>query len=336
MNTLDSVIIKNPQDIHAHLVWYTWDIASQANEVLESSFCFSRILSVPNVLLDHTKTPEEVKKYMQLVEEAMPMEKHTETISTLSLKPETTPETIIQAKKQWIQAIKYSLWWVPANSPKISWDIGNPQINEVLQCMEKEAIVLYLHSERIFTSIIEKLAETYPNLKIVVEDIRTKENALLIWARRYPNIYWIVTPQRLMFTTDNMEKEDQITIQKLVLSWNPNVCFWSDSVPYSIELITHWFLDPKTIQLWIDNWLLSRSWYLQDLQGSLQAFISGNACNIYWNINPENKKIITLKREPFQIPEDYWEKLMWPERAINYKVSKVVAETRSWTTDLLK
>lgn len=383
--TLPNIVkIYNPRDEHLHVRWDIENSDSVANRILNMvvplNKNFSRILVMPNVMPNHIQTLDDVKKYMTLVESAMLENQNTEVSYTISLKPETTAETI-RSCAWFIRWVKYYPGWVTTNSWWVSWDldISNPRTKEVLEAMQEEGIVLNLHpettlekneywkitkwfvhdAEREFKWIIEQIAEAYPNLKVIVEHISTKENADLLLSWKYSNVYWTITPQHLMLTAHDKEwghwfdphihckptlktPDDLEAIRRLVLSWNKNVFFGSDSAPHptdkkesahcaawvfsspiAIELIIDWFFDPKTIIFWIDNWYLPENWYIEKIQELIQNFIWNNSNAVYWDT--KNKKLITLEKTPFIIPEYYWSdeveiKPMWAWKELKYSV----------------
>lgn len=398
--TPDKLILTNPQDFHTHLRWHLSGQSDLANEILRQvtqyQFQFSRIMAMPNVMPNHIKNIEDVLHYRWLLSQAMPIDKnYTETIFTISLKPDTTVKTL--KKLKWlIWAVKYYPGWVTTWSWDVSWDIdiNNPQTYEVLKYMEDEWIPLSLHpetthatdkywhttkwfvhtAEKEFNSIIKQIAITFPNLVIVAEHISTKALADLVGSRIYKNLYGTITPQHLLLTAHDKEggpklvtplhckpnlksPKDLIAIQKLILSWCPNVFFWSDSAPHpihdkeslhcsawvfsspiSIQLITDWFFDPKTIAFAIDNWYVKENSYVKELTQKLQAFIWENWNQVYWK--PKQNKIITLNREIFTIPYSYWENpklspmLAWKD--LKYSIVSVLAEANKWLTELIR
>lgn len=278
----ESVVIQNPQDPHVHLRGYnglmTSPEALETNKIMQlvtpMNVMYSRILAMPNTIPRHLETVEDINWYMELVEAWMPVNKYyTETIFTISLTDNITPETI-ESVAWMIWGVKYYPGGVTTNSGESKWDldINDSRVHAVLEKMQKLWIVLNLHpetthqedehghttkgfvhdAEREFKSIIEQIAEEFPSLKIVVEHVSTKENAELIASWKYPNVFATITPQHLMLTAHDKEgghgfetavhckptmkwPEDLIAIQDLVLSGNINVSYWSDSAPHPID-----------------------------------------------------------------------------------------------------
>jgi dihydroorotase len=99
--------------------------------------------------------------------------------------------------------------------------------------------------------------------------------------------------------------EDREALLNLALSWNKKVMFWSDSAPHPVhkketKYCSAWvFTAPIALQCLAE--LFEKNWKLENLEN----FVSTNAIEIYW-IKPE-KKIITLLKKEFLVPEIYGE-----------------------------
>lgn len=60
-------------------------------------------------------------------------------------------------------------------------------------------------AEREFQSLAERIAIKFPELKIVIEHISTREMADLVLSEKYPNLYGTITPQHLLLTAHDKE-----------------------------------------------------------------------------------------------------------------------------------
>jgi len=403
----EKIILLNPQDPHQHLRGYNGPIqpgdeimARTANNILNlvtpMNKYYSRILAMSNTLPRHLETPEDIKAYEKLVEQAAPLDEYfTETMYVVSLTDNITAQSIEQLKWH-IKGVKYYPGWVTTNSGWASDDIDitKPQTREVLEAMQKNGIVLNLHpetthktneydhsikwevskAEREFKDIVINIAETFPDLKIVIEHISTKEMADIIASGEFENVYGSVTPQHLMLTAHDKEwghwfdttkhckptlkeVEDMLAIQNLVLSWNSHIFFGSDSAPHPIhakealccaawvfsnpiglEIITDWFFKPTTMKYAFDHGLIDKANPVWDLQNKLQAFMWINANKVYGATN--YNKAVTLEKTPFIVPERYWKD---PEvvpifhgETLQYSVASAIAHTNDWVKDLMR
>jgi dihydroorotase len=97
--------------------------------------------------------------------------------------------------------------------------------------------------------------------------------------------------------------------------------FWSDSAPHPIHkketkfCSAGIFTAPIALQYLAE--LFEQNWKLENLE----KFVSINAREIYW-ITPE-KKIITLEKKDFVIPEMYWEVVPFRHwRTISWSISE--------------
>lgn len=271
-----NITLRSPSDFHTHLRGWNGDANdpkwARPEAILEAvsalQFPFSQVLVMPNLLPAHIINAEQVEAYRIKLEKYLPPWVHP--LMTISLKPETTPETIYACRGK-IAAVKYYPGGVTTNSWWSTWDIDpeDPKTKAVFEAMIECNIVLSLHpettvtkddfgqitkgfvhrAEREFRSIIERIAENHSNLDIVIEHISTKEMSDLITSGKYNNLYGSITPQHLLCTAHDKEwghafethlhckptlkdPEDILAIQKLVYSGNKQVFFWSDSAPH--------------------------------------------------------------------------------------------------------
>lgn len=199
-------------------------------------------------------------------------------------------------------------------------------IHETLLAMESLGIPLCVHGEsngfvmdreEEFLSVYEKLATTYPQLKIIMEHITTKSAVELL--DRYENLFATVTLHHLMITLDDVaggmlkphlfckpiakRPADRDALAAAALSAHPKLMFGSDSAPHPIHkkeacgcaagVFTAPIALPMLAQFFETHHALER----------LQAFVSDNACKIYTLTPP--KKSVTLVKEPSLIPDIY-------------------------------
>jgi dihydroorotase len=274
------IILRSPSDFHTHLRGWNGDIldatSSRSTALLVAAAGlqshFKQVLVMPNLLPTHIVNASQVDKYRDQLSKYLPEGIHP--LMTISLKPETTVQTIQECRWK-IAAVKYYPGGVTTNSGKATADI-NPDdeyTKRIFEAMVESNIVLSLHpetvvtkdshgmitkgfvhrAEREFSQIVEKIAINHPNLQIVIEHISTEEMVGLIASGKYQNIWGSVTPQHLLCTAHDKEwghafethlhckptlknPEDLLAIQALVYSGNPKVFFGSDSAPHPQDL----------------------------------------------------------------------------------------------------
>lgn len=201
-------------------------------------------------------------------------------------------------------------------------------IEETLQHMSDLGIPLLVHGEsngfvmereREFLAQYRWLAESFPQLTIVMEHITNAESLEIL--DQYQNLFATITLHHLMITLDDVAggllqpdlfckpiaktPRDLAALQQAVFSGHPKIMFGSDSAPHprhkkeccgcAAGIFTSPIALPMLAELFEDHHQLER----------LQDFVSNFAQNIY-KITP-TKKQIHLTQEPWTVPEIYGE-----------------------------
>ena len=215
-------------------------------------------------------------------------------------------------------------------------------------------------AEREFRTLAERIAMKFPELRIVIEHISTREMAELVGSGKYPHLYGSVTPQHLLMTAHDKEgghafdthlhckptlkdPEDLRAIQKLVYSGNRKVFFGSDSAPHpqSAKECAHCaagvFSSPIAIQIVADWWMseTTDAWWqsesgetltFEEKTERLQHFFADNGEVLYGKAPTE--KIMTLENIPFTIPDVYNTSIsgltvvpLWAGKEIGWRIS---------------
>ena len=163
------------------------------------------------------------------------------------------------------------------------------------------------------------LARNFPELKIVMEHITTKEAVAAL--DRYDNLYATITLHHLYITLDDVaggmlqphlfckpiakRPEDRSALLNVATGAHPKVMFGSDSAPHPREkkegpgCAAGVFTAPVALQGLVQ--LFDRHGALDNLQ----AFVSDNARRIY-GITPPIKEIV-LEKRACRVPEIYGE-----------------------------
>lgn len=313
--------IESPLDMHLHL---------RDGEMLNivaplSAKYFSGALIMPN-LVPPIKTKDDVISYKKRILEASSEEIFTPYMTIFF--HEWLNYEILKELKNEILSIKMYPDWVTTNSDWWVKSIDLDKIWHIFKAMENLDIPLNIHwetndfvmdREKNFIPIYEMIAKTYPNLKIIMEHITTKESALIV--KKYPNLYATITLHHLYITLDDVagwmlqphlfckpiakRPEDREALLNLALNWDEKIMFWSDSAPHPVhkkesQFCSAWvFTAPIALQCLAE--LFEKNWKLENLE----KFVSKNAMKIY-KINPL-RKIISLEKKDFKIPEIYGE-----------------------------
>jgi len=328
-----------PLDMHLHLR----DGEMLYNIAACSAKSFSGAIIMPN-LVPPVSTQEEVVAYKERIMEAIGNEKFTPYM-TLFFKP-SYDKAFLSAIRSEITAIKLYPAGITTNSEGGVSGFDVEELRPALEAMSELNIPLCVHGETNgfvmdreaeFVSIYERLAAAFPKLKIIMEHITTKESVAAL--DKFENLYATITIHHLLITLDDVaggmlkphlfckpiakRPEDRDALLKVALEAHPKVMFGSDSAPHpkhakeACGCAAGVFTAPIALQL------LAALFDTHDTPvENLQAFVSGNAQNIY-GISPL-KKTITLETKPFQVPSDYNGVVpMYADEEIAYSIKEV-------------
>jgi len=314
------VTLNNPLDMHIHLR----DEEMLENIAKDSTHTLSGAIVMPN-LVPPVSSKEDVVAYKQRIIKAIDGE-NFKPYMTLFFKPTYTRE-FLESIKDDITAIKLYPAGITTNSEGGVSGFDVEELRDVLEAMAEFNLPLCVHGETNgfvmdreaeFVSIYEKLAEAFPKLKIIMEHITTKASVDAL--EKFENLYATITVHHLLITLDDVaggmlqphlfckpiakRPEDREALLKVALNAHPKVMYGSDSAPHpqhakeSCGCAAGVFTAPIALQL------LTELFEKNDAPlENLQAFISGNAQNIY-GVKPISKKVV-LEKTPFKVPSDY-------------------------------
>lgn len=335
---MNSFEIQSPLDMHLHL---------RDGEMLKlvgplTSETFSGALVMPN-LVPPVTTKEAVLEYKQRINEACGDDKF-EAYMTLFFQNDYSYE-FLQSVKDDIIGIKLYPAGITTNSQTGVSSMDVEVLRPTLQIMSELEIPLCVHGEtngfvmdreKEFMPIYESIAKAFPDLKIIMEHITTKEAVQLL--EKYKNLYATVTLHHLLITLDDVaggmlnphlfckpiakRPEDRDALLNAALKAHPKLMFGSDSAPHPKHkkeccgCAAGVFTSPIALQV------LTQLFEENDSLDNLNAFVSLNAIKIY-KLNPV-KKTIKLEKKNFIVPASY-----------NYKGENVVpmysGEVLNWT-----
>jgi len=331
--------LNAPLDMHLHL---------RDGEMLEniatcSASTFSGAIIMPN-LVPPVSTKEEVVAYKARIMDAIGDEKFTPYM-TLFFKP-SYDKAFLESVKDEITAIKLYPAGITTNSEGGVSGFDVEELRPTLEAMSELEIPLCVHGETNgfvmdreaeFVSIYERLATAFPKLKIIMEHITTKESVEAL--DRFENLYATITLHHLIITLDDVaggmlkphlfckpiakRPHDRDALLKVALEAHPKVMFGSDSAPHpkhakeSCGCAAGVFTAPIALQVLTE--LFENENAPLD---NLQAFISGNAQNIY-GVTPV-AKTVTLQKKPFTVPSDYNGVVpMYADETLAYSIKEV-------------
>ena len=312
-------IINSAFDMHLHL--RDDDMLKLVAPLTSKSFAGALIM--PNLIIPIT-TKEALLSYKQRIKEACKEDDFT-AYMTIFFQVDYTYSFLKDIKDE-IIAVKLYPFGVTTNSQTGVSSMDVEILRPTLESMSKLGIPLCVHGEtkgfvmdreKEFLPIYESLAINFPNLKIIMEHISTKEAISLL--NKYDNLYATITIHHLLLTLDDVaggmlnphnfckpivkRYEDRDALQKIVLESHPKIMFGSDSAPHQKENkechhgAAGVFNSPIALQLLTE--LFEKNGKLDNLN----AFVSLNAQRIY-NLKPTSKPITLIKKD-FTVPDIY-------------------------------
>lgn len=317
---MQTITLTMPLDMHVHL--RDGDMLSTVAPL--TSYSFSGAIVMPN-LVPPVTTLEMLKGYRDRIKAAMEADDF-EPYMTLFY--QNYSRKFLESVQNHITAIKIYPSGATTNSEGgvVNFDIE--PMRETLEAMSDLGIVLSVHGETMgfvmdreaeFMSVYEKLAKNFPNLKIIMEHITTREAVEML--DKYENLFATITVHHLMITLDDVaggmlrphlfckpiakRPHDREALLRVALAAHPKVMFGSDSAPHpkhtkeSCGCGAGVFTAPIALQL------LCEIFEAHDCLDNLQAFVSDNAQRIY-GICPDFKEV-TLVKHDFVVPEMYGE-----------------------------
>jgi dihydroorotase len=332
--------IIQPLDMHLHL---------RDGEMLKlvgplTSNTFSGALVMPNLVPPIT-TKEALLSYKQRIKDAC-IDDNFEPFVTLFFKNDYSYEFLEDVKND-IIGIKLYPAGITTNSETGVASMDVEVLRPTLESMSKLGIPLCIHGEtngfvmdreKEFMPIYESIAKAFPNLKIIMEHITTKDAVDLL--DKYENLYATVTLHHLLITLDDVaggmlnphlfckpiakRPEDRTALLNAALKAHPKLMFGSDSAPHPKHkkeccgCAAGVFTSPIALQV------LTEVFEKHNCLENLNAFVSSNAQKIY-DLNLSNK-VIKLVKKDFVVPAEY----KYNEEVV---VPMFSGETISWSIE---
>ncbi|WP_320035196.1 dihydroorotase [Halarcobacter sp.] len=316
---MQTFTVNTALDMHLHL---------RDEEMLKlvaplSSKTFAGALVMPNLVPPIT-TKEALLAYKQRIIEASGNDEF-EPKMTLFFKNDYSYEFLEEMKDE-IIAIKLYPAGITTNSETGVASMDVEELRPTLESMSKLGIPLCIHGEtngfvmdreKEFMPIYESIASAFPDLKIIMEHITTKDAVNLL--DKYDNLHATVTLHHLLITLDDVaggmlqphlfckpiakRPEDRSALLEAALNAHSKLMFGSDSAPHPKHkkeccgCAAGVFTSPIALQVLAD--LFEKNGKLENLN----SFVSLNAQKIY-NYKPKEKLIKLIKKD-FFVPDAY-------------------------------
>ena len=207
---MQTLTLTRPDDWHLHLR----DGDMLAAVLPDTARQFARAIVMPN-LRPPVRTLEDARAYHERILAALPAGMNFKPLMTLYLTDNTDPEEVAKAHASGIvQAVKYYPAGATTNSDSGVTDIH--KIDAVLEVMQEIGMPLLLHGEvtdaeidifdreAVFIDrILAPLVRRYPNLKVVLEHITTRQAAEFVSAAP-ANVAATLTAHHLLYNRNAM------------------------------------------------------------------------------------------------------------------------------------
>ncbi len=330
--------LHSPLDMHLHL--RDQDMLKTVAPL--SAHSFAAAIIMPNLVPPIT-TIDAVKAYKERILETIADETF-DPLMTLFFKNDYD-YAFLEKAKPFIHGIKLYPAGITTNSEGGVSTIDSSTLNMTLTAMSDLEIPLLIHGEsngfvmdreKEFIPVYEELAVKFPELKIVMEHITTKESVAAL--ERHPNLYATITLHHLLITLDEVaggmlqphlfckpiakRPEDREALLSVALSAHPKVMFGSDSAPHpqhakeSCGCAAGVFTAPIALPL------LAELFEKYDQLKNLQAFVSDNAQRIYGYTPPQQD--VLLEKDPFTVPQKYGDVVpMFAGKEIAWRIKSV-------------
>lgn len=248
---MTQIVIPAPDDMHLHV--------RQGNRMVSAvryaAMHFGRAIIMPNTM-PHTVTVDQAREYYEQILTAVPQDASFEPLMTLSLKPETTPEIIREAKAcGFIHGVKLYAGHTTNSAGFEDITIFYSALEE----MEKQGLPLLIHGEAaahidvfdrekvFYESTLPQIKKDFPNLRIVCEHITTSVACQYVLDAP-SDVVATITPQHLLVNRNYMlgsglrpdaycmpilkRAEDQMALVVAATSGNPKFFLGTDSAPH--------------------------------------------------------------------------------------------------------
>jgi dihydroorotase len=322
---MPQLTLLRPDDWHLHVR----DGATMASVVPFTARQFARAVIMPN-LKPPVTTVEQAKAYRQRILQAVPAGMTFEPLMSLYLTDGTPAEEIHAARKSGF-VIGAKLY--PAGATTHS-DAGVTSIDRIfpaLAAMEECGLVFQVHGEVTDQDIdvfdrecvfidrtLARIAEKFPQLKIVFEHVTTREAVQLVKSAR-PGIAATVTPQHLLLNRNAIfqggirphnyclpvlkRERDRRALVEAATGDDPRFFLGTDSAPHARHTKEHSCGCAGIFSAHAAIELYAEAFELAGRLDRLEAFASLRGPDFYGL--PRNTSQITLERSAWTPPASY-------------------------------
>jgi dihydroorotase len=320
---MQTITITRPDDWHLHLR----DGAEMAAVLPDTARRFARAIVMPNLKPPVTSV-DLAWAYRNRILAALPRGLEFTPLMTLYLTDNTSPQEIERAKTSgFIRAVK--LYPAGATTHSQSGVTDLAKVGEVLAAMETMGLPLLVHGEvtdgdidvfdreHVFIDrLLRPLVARYPDLRLVLEHITTKQAAEFV-AAAGPNIGATITAHHLLFNRNALfqsglrphhyclpvlkREEHRQALVDAATSGNPKFFLGTDSAPHAKHTKENAcgcagvYTANTAIELYAE--IFERAGRLEKLEGFASVFGAD-----FYGL-PRNETKLTLTKTRVNVPE---------------------------------
>jgi dihydroorotase len=320
---MQELTIQAPDDWHLH--FRDGDLLTET--VAATARCFRRAIVMPNLVPPVTDA-EMALAYKKRIMNAVPNENQFDPLMTLYLTNLTSSQTVIDAKRAGIPAIKYYPAGATTNSDAAVKQIES--LYPVLQTMSDEGVLLLIHGEvtdshvdifdreKVFIeTVLKQITTSFPDLKIVLEHITTSDAVEFVSAAG-KNVAATITPQHLMLNRNDLlvggikphnyclpvlkRNTHQQALRAVVASGSEKFFLGTDSAPHEKDKKENACGCAGCYSAWSALELYAQVFEELNVLENLQGFASHYGADFYGL--PRNQGTVTLIREQWKVAKE--------------------------------
>ncbi len=321
---INTLTITRPDDWHIHLR----DGAALQTVVPHTAAQFARAIVMPN-LKPPVTTAVQALSYKARIKSAVPDGMSFEPLMTLYLTDNTPPDEIVKAKDAGVVALKLYPAGATTNSDAGVTDIR--KTHKTLEAMQRSGLLLLVHGEVTSSDIdlfdreavfidqhLIPLRKDFPELKVVMEHITTKEAAQYVSSEQ-KNLGATITAQHLLYNRNAIftggvrphyyclpvlkRETHRLALIDAATSGNPRFFLGTDSAPHAAHLKEHALGCAGCYTAHAAMELYATAFDSVGKMDKLEGFASHFGADFYGL--PRNTDTITLKREAWTAPESF-------------------------------
>ena len=322
--TPDSLTLTRPDDWHLHVR----DGAALQAVVPHTAAQFGRAIIMPN-LKPPVTTAAQAQAYRERILAAVPPGVAFEPLMTLYLTDKLPPEEIARAKAAGVVAVKLYPAGATTNSDAGVTDIRKTY--QTLEAMQREGLKLLVHGEvtsadidlfdreAVFIDqVLIPLRRDFPELKIVMEHITTKEAAQYV-AGAGAHTAATITAHHLLYNRNAIflggirphyyclpvlkRETHRVALVQAATSGSDRFFLGTDSAPHPAHLKEHAVGCAGCYTAHAAMELYAEAFEAAGALDKLEGFASFHGPDFYGL--PRNAGTVTLRRETWTPPESY-------------------------------